>query len=254
MLSSARDELIRLLALRRDVRRFRTEPLPLGAVERLVEAACLGPSVGLSEPWRFVRVRCLRRRAAVAAEFERCNDDEARRRDAAAAASAVTGDAAQSGAGEQPGVVAAGKPSKAAGRPDDAADELMDAAAEAAAYRRLKLAGLREAPEQLAVLVDPTVDQGRGLGRATMPETLEYSVVAAIQNLWLMARAEGIGVGWVSIVRPPEVVRILELPSHWKLIAYLCLGYPQAAEEDTPELERAGWERRRDPGERLIER
>ena len=72
-----------------------------------------------------------------------------------------------------------------------------------------------------------------------MPESLDFSVVASIQTLWLMARAHGVGVGWVSILEPAEVIRVLQAPASWKLIAYLCLGHPQAAAQ-TPELEREG--------------
>jgi 5,6-dimethylbenzimidazole synthase len=85
---------------------------------------------------------------------------------------------------------------------------------------------------------------GHGLGRQTMPQTLEYSVVAAIGNLWLTARAEGVGVGWISILDPVEVAKTLDAPSTWKLIGYFCLGRPDH-DHDVPELEREGWERRR---------
>src|SRR5258708_25869665 len=77
----------------------------------------------------------------------------------------------------------------------------------------------------------------------TMPSTLDYSAVMAIHTLWLAARTYGIGLGWVSILNPPDVERILEVPAGWALIAYLCLGYP-VEEQALPELERRGWERR----------
>jgi 5,6-dimethylbenzimidazole synthase len=73
---------------------------------------------------------------------------------------------------------------------------------------------------------------------------LRYSVVAAICNLWLAARAEGIGVGWISILDPERARRDLDVPESWRLIGYFCLGYP-AREDDAPELQREGWERRR---------
>ena len=76
-----------------------------------------------------------------------------------------------------------------------------------------------------------------------MPEAAAYSVAGAITLLWLAARAEGIGVGWVSILDPLEVRLALDVPAAWQLTGYLCLGLPQA-EHDTPELERLGWERR----------
>ena len=86
-----------------------------------------------------------------------------------------------------------------------------------------------------------------------MPETLRYSVIAAICNLWLAARAEGIGMGWISILDPGEVVATLETPAHWTLIGYFCLGYP-AEEDDAPELERERWEFRQAPETFIIRR
>jgi len=74
-----------------------------------------------------------------------------------------------------------------------------------------------------------------------MPETLRASAMGAVFALWLAARARGIGVGWVSILRPEQVAEILETPKGWSLVAYLCLGYPDQ-EDDTPELERRGWQ------------
>src|SRR5262249_2095850 len=111
----------------------------------------------------------------------------------------------------------------------------------AAAYAGLKLAGLDDAPCHLAVFTDRSTAQGHGLGRRTMPEMIEYSAVTAIHTIWLAARAEGVGMGWVSILDPAAVAAILDVPASWKLIGYLCLGFPQA-EDDIPDLERAGWE------------
>jgi 5,6-dimethylbenzimidazole synthase len=187
-----------LFAWRRDVRRFRPEPLPAGTLDRLIEVACLSPSVGLSQPWRFVVVDDAGRRQAVLEEFKRCNADALK---------------SYSGA-------------------------LSDR------YAELKLAGLQEAPCQFAVFADCATEVGHGLGRRTMPEMAEYSVVAAVCMLWLAARAEGIGMGWISILDPPRMNDILDVPSDWRLIGYFCLGYPQS-ETDQPELERAGWEQRR---------
>jgi len=193
-----RTGLVELLTWRRDVRRFRSAALPEGLVERLLDGAALAPSVGLSQPWRFVLVENAARRAAVRANFERAN---------AEALAAYAGEEAQR-------------------------------------YARLKLAGLDEAPVHLAVFADRSTAQGRGLGRQTMPETIEYSAVIAIHTLWLLARAHGVGMGWVSILDPLELVRTLDVPAAWSLVAYLCLGYP-AETDDTPALERQGWERRR---------
>ena len=195
-----RGELAELFRWRRDVRRFRTDPLPPGVIEALIDAATLSPSVGLSEPWRWVLVEDPARRARVRASYEACN---------AAALACQAGD-------------------------------------RAATYARLKLSGLDDAPCQLAVFVEPDPDQGHRLGRATMPETTTYSAVIAIHTLWLAARAMGVGVGWVSILDTDAVRTALDVPADWKLVGYLCVGYPASA-DDTPELERTDWEHRRAP-------
>jgi 5,6-dimethylbenzimidazole synthase len=123
----------------------------------------------------------------------------------------------------------------------------------ASLYARLKLAGLDEAPCHLAVFAEPDPAQGHGLGRSTMPETVAYSAVMAVHTLWLAARAVGIGLGWVSILDPAAVAVILDVPAHWQFIGYFCLGYPET-EEDTPELERVGWEHRRPPDAVILQR
>jgi len=115
------------------------------------------------------------------------------------------------------------------------------AAERGALYDGLKLHGLREAPEIVAVFCDETAETGHGLGRATMPETLCWSVVAAIQTLWLAARARGIGLGWVSLLDPAAVNTVLGVPADWRFVALLCLGYPET-ENLTPELVRHGWQ------------
>ena len=202
-----RARLIELLRWRRDVRRFRCTPLPDGTIERLTALACLSPSVGLSEPWRFVQVEDAGRRAAIRACFEDCNREAL----------------------------------------------LMQAPDRAALYARLKLAGLDDAPVQIAVFADRGTGQGSGLGRRTMPQTLDYSVAIAIHTLWLAARAEGLGVGWVSILDPARMTAILAVPEAWVFIGHLCVGYP-LNEDDTPALEREGWEHRHPPEGVLLRR
>ena len=123
----------------------------------------------------------------------------------------------------------------------------------AARYRGLKLAGLREAPVHLAVFCDAATETGLGLGRASMPETLAYSVVGAVQCFWLAARARGLGVGWVSILEPQTVSAILAVPETWRLVAYLCVGHPVEEHLD-PELERHGWQPEDKRGSTLYER
>jgi 5,6-dimethylbenzimidazole synthase len=192
-----RERFAELLRWRRDVRRFRADAIDPGLIEKLLRLASLAPSVGLSQPWRFVLVETEQRRQAIRDNF------------------ALANDAALNGyAGERQ-----------------------------ARYARLKLEGLSQAPVHLAVCADETTAQGHGLGRQTMPETIRYSVVGAIQTLWLAARAEGLGVGWVSILDPQATCAALDLPTGWHFVAYLCLGWPEE-EHDDPELERHGWEQR----------
>ena len=119
-----------------------------------------------------------------------------------------------------------------------------------ARYAKLKLEGLDDAPVHLAVFADEATEAGGGLGRQTMPQTLRYSVVAAVQTLWLAARAEGLGLGWISILEPEILCRVLEVPESWTLIAYLCIGRPVEEHLD-PELERYDWQERLD-AQRLI--
>ncbi len=201
-----RETLDALLVWRRDVRRFATTPLEAGVVDRLVERACLAPSVGYSQPWRFVLVESPRVRSSIRANFLACNRE-----------------ALAEYAGER-----------------------------ARRYAELKLAGLDDAPVQLAVFADTGTEAGHGLGQRTMPAMLHYSVVTAVHTLWLVARAWGIGVGWVSILDPVAVRESLEVPPSWDLVAYLCIGYPEA-ESMTPELVRAGWQSV-DPDARLVHR
>jgi len=192
-----REKFAELVRWRRDVRRFRPDPISSDLVARLLALASYAPSVGLSQPWRFVLVETAGRRAAISENFAAANK---------AALEGYQGE-------------------------------------RQACYARLKLEGLRQAPVHLAVCADEATVQGAGLGRKTMPETIRYSVVAAIQTLWLAARAEGLGVGWVSILDPVAVKAVLDLPADFSFVAYLCLGWPEE-EHEVPELERHGWEQR----------
>jgi 5,6-dimethylbenzimidazole synthase len=124
------------------------------------------------------------------------------------------------------------------------------AGAERALYDGLKLEGIREAPLNLCVTCDRTRQKGAGLGRQTDPATDLYSTVCAVQNLWLAARAESLGVGWVSILDFERFRRVLAIPEHITPVAYLCIGYVSEFPR-TPELESAGWETR-ESLERLI--
>ncbi|MBE1285846.1 MAG: 5,6-dimethylbenzimidazole synthase [Rhodobacteraceae bacterium] len=192
-----RTQLDLLMRLRRDVRRFRTDPVDEAVLTRCLDTFRLAPSVGLSEPWRVVRVESDAARAAALQNFETANAD------------ALAG---YSGA-------------------------------RAERYGRLKLTGMREAPVQLAVYCDDGTEKGHGLGAATMPEMRRYSVVTAVTLFWLALRAEGLGLGWVSVLDPALLNRDLNVPDDWALIGYFCVGWPERVSR-TPELELKGWEER----------
>ncbi len=192
-----RSQLELLMLLRRDVRRFLTDPIDEAAFLRCLNTFQMAPSVGLSEPWRVIRVQSDPARAAALKNFQSANDE---------ALSGYSGE-------------------------------------KAALYAGLKLSGMQNAPEQIAVYCDDGTQQGSGLGAKTMPEMRRYSVVTAITLFWLALRAEGLGLGWVSILDPEQMNRDLDVPEDWKLIGYFCIGYPERVAL-TPELQQVGWEER----------
>ena len=193
---AAREGVWRAIAERRDIRRFRTDPLSDELVERLLEAAHQAPSVGLMQPWRFIVIRSEDTKAGMQALVAR--------------------------------------------------ERLVQAAfldERARHYLDLKIEGIREAPVSICVCCDR--QPGREvLGRHTIRDTDLYSTCLAIENLWLAARAEGIGLGWVSFYVEDDVRMLLNIPEHVVPVAWLCVGYPD--ERPTrPGLEVQGWERRR---------
>jgi 5,6-dimethylbenzimidazole synthase len=109
-----------------------------------------------------------------------------------------------------------------------------------AQYLSLKLEGILEAPLNICVTCDRTRFGPAVIGRHTIKETDIYSTCIAIQNLWLAARAEGIGVGWVSILKREVIQKILALPAHVAVVGYMCVGYPVKF-ADRPLLESVGW-------------
>jgi 5,6-dimethylbenzimidazole synthase len=119
-------------------------------------------------------------------------------------------------------------------------------------YPRLKLEGILEAPLNIAVTCDGRRDAPFVLGRAPMPQTDLYSTCLAIQNLWLAARAEGIGVGWVSILDQQALEQLLRLPPGVHLVAYLCVGYPTEF-RPRPMLEEVGWKQRQALGDLVFQ-
>ncbi|MGB1256709.1 MAG: 5,6-dimethylbenzimidazole synthase [Thiolinea sp.] len=182
---------------RRDVRgnRFTPDPIADETLERILSAAIHAPSVGYSQPWRFVVIRDPETRQAIRDSYEQEN--------------AKAGEIFQD-------------------RPE---------------YQRLKLEGITEAPVNIAVFYQPS--EQPVLGQTSMPEVGLYSVVCAVQNLWLMARAENIGVGWVSILDEATVKAILHAPADYQLVAYLCVGHVSEFLE-RPELEILQWDKRKE--------
>ena len=191
-----RQGVYRAINARRDIRLFRSDPLPPDTLARLIHAAHHGPSVGFMQPWDFILVSDIDTRAQVKDLFE---------------------------------------------RERQAAAQFFDEDRRGQ-YLSLKLEGIMEAPVNLCITCDPTRGE-EVLGRNSMPETDVYSTCCAVQNLWLAARAEGIGVGWVSILKLPQLRRILGIPPHVVPVAYLCLGYPVEFPPE-PLLQTTGWRHR----------
>ncbi|MET8245183.1 nicotinate-nucleotide--dimethylbenzimidazole phosphoribosyltransferase [Streptomyces sp. NPDC005202] len=111
-------------------------------------------------------------------------------------------------------------------------------------FKELKIEAILDTPVNIVVTADPTRGGRHTLGRHTQPQMAPYSSALAVENLWLAARAEGLGVGWVSFFDEREMVRALGLPEHLEVVAYLCVGYVDEF-PDEPELMQAGWSKRR---------
>ncbi|TBO54358.1 5,6-dimethylbenzimidazole synthase, partial [Streptomyces kasugaensis] len=116
--------------------------------------------------------------------------------------------------------------------------------ARAKQFRELKIEAILETPVNIVVTADSTRGGRHTLGRHTQPQMAPYSSALAVENLWLAARAEGLGVGWVSFFDEREMVQALGLPDHLEVVAYLCIGYVDEF-PDEPELMQAGWSKRR---------
>ena len=187
-----KDAIYRVIAERRDMRHFRSEPVPAEILARLLQAAHFAPSVGFMQPWRFIRItdNHLRQQIQDLVEAERI-----------ATAQALA----------------------------EREDEFM----------RLKVEGICECGELLVVSLMNDRDKHL-FGRRTLPEMDLASAACAIQNLWLAARAEGLGVGWVSLFEPEQLAKLLDMPSDAKPIAILCIGYVDEF-YPRPMLETEGW-------------
>jgi nicotinate-nucleotide--dimethylbenzimidazole phosphoribosyltransferase len=192
-----RDTLRRIMGARRDIRRFRPDPVPDDVLGRILGAAHAAPSVGHSQPWRFLLV----------------TDPETRAR------AAVLADQARL--------------AQASGMEAEAARHLLD----------LDLEGIREAPLGVVVCCDRRAPPGGVLGRATFVDADMWSCACAIQNLWLAARAEGLGVGWVTLFQPDDLAGLIGAPEGVATLGWLCVGWPDER-PPAPGLERRGWSQR----------
>ena len=192
-----RSALYDIVMARRDIRRFRPDDIETALLNRVLGAAHAAPSVGHSQPWRFVIVRdpMTRERAAIFADRERLR--------------------------------------QAKQLNEDAARRILD----------LQLEGIREAPLGIVVCCDRRTEPRGVLGRATYHDADLWSCACAIENLWLAARAEGLGVGWVTLFQPDDLAKLINLPSGVETLGWLCLGWPDERPPE-PGLERVGWSRR----------
>ncbi len=187
----------KVIAERRDMRHFLPTPIAPELLLRLLQAAHHAPSVGLMQPWRFIRISDQKLRLAIHAQVNQ---------ERIASAEAI---------GEYENI------------------------ARMAEFMRLKVEGILDCGE---VLVATLCDQREKhiFGRRTLPEMDLASVSCAIQNLWLAARAEGIGMGWVSLFDPIKLAVLLNIPDGAKPIAILCLGYVKTFYK-APMLVEEGW-------------
>lgn len=193
----ARQSLYDVIDARRDIRRFRPDSVAEEILDRVLTAAHHGPSVGHSQPWRFLVVTdaSIRERAAVFADRERLRQAELLE--------------------------------------PEAARRLLD----------LQLEGIREAPLGIVVCCDRRSAATGILGRATFQDADLWSCACAIENMWLAARGEGLGLGWVTLFQPADLARLLDLPEGVETLGWLCVGWPDERPPE-PGLVRAGWSRR----------
>ena len=185
-------KLLQIMKARRDVRgnRFISTKVEQEKLSLILEAGISAPSVGYSQPWKFVLIQNDKVKESILKNFNGENEK---------------------------------------------AKEIFK---EENLYTKLKLEGIKEAPINIAVLYEP--QDGEVLEMTSMKKMGEYSVVCAIQNMWLMARALNIGLGWVSILDEQKVLQTLDAPKNSQLIAYLCLGYVDKFYEES-ELKTLGW-------------
>lgn len=195
--ADARQVLYDVIDARRDIRRYRPDAVGEEILDRVLTAAHHGPSVGHSQPWRFLVVTdsSIREQAAVFADRERLR--------------------------------------QADGLEQEAARRLLD----------LQLEGIREAPLGIVVCCDRRTAAAGILGRATFQDADLWSCACAIENMWLAARGEGLGMGWVTLFQPTDLAKLLGLPDGVETLGWLCLGWPDERPPE-PGLVRAGWSHR----------
>ncbi len=186
-------KLLKIIKARRDVRgnRFLPQEIEKEKLQMILEAGISAPSVGYSQPWKFIIIEDENIKNTIAQNFHSQNE---------------------------------------------IAKKIFQ---EKPLYNSLKLEGIKEAPLNIAVLYEPKEESV--LGMTSMKKMGEYSVVCAVQNMWLMARALNIGIGWVSILDEKRVLQTLEVAPKTQLIAYLCVGYVDEFYKES-ELKTLGWE------------
>ncbi|MBI2119871.1 MAG: 5,6-dimethylbenzimidazole synthase [Elusimicrobia bacterium] len=190
-------ELYEAIFKRRDIRQFKSDPIPQDVIKRILKAAHHAGSVGFMQPWNFILIEDLDLRKKIKEIFEHQNDL-----------------AALNYSGERKKL-----------------------------YQSLKLEGILDSAFNICVTCDRTRKGPHVIGRNSILDVDIYSTCCAIQNLWLAARSEGVGVGWVSILDNNNLKTLLEIPEHILPVAYLCVGYPLEF-RDKPLLEEIGWEKR----------
>ncbi len=191
------EALAAVVAGRRDIRRYRPDAVPDELITAVLEAGHRAPSVGHSQPWRFIVVTDPATRDRAAAMADRARVDQA------------------------------------AHLASERAARMLD----------LKLEGLREAPVGIVVACDRRTPALGVLGRATFPDADLWSCATAIENMWLTARAHGLGMGWVTLFDPDELADLLGLPEGVVTLGWLCLGWPDER-PPSPGLERTAWSKK----------
>jgi len=192
----ASEHLAHIIKARRDIRgnNFISKKIPKKSIEQIIEAGLNAPSVGYSQPWKFVIIEKDTIKEKVYQNFVKEYDKSKKH---------------------------------FKNRP---------------MYEQLKLEGIKETPINIAVFYKKS--SSKILGQTSQKKMGEYSVVCAIQNMWLMARSLNIGMGWVSILKPKKIKKILDISDKYKLVSYLCVGYVKEFPQE-PELEKLQWKKKK---------